>query len=196
MAWLSLTLTGVFALVDGVLPNLAYRRRSGRLLLRHGAGASGWLAMMWVGMVFLAGPIADLSGLPRLAASSVLVAVGIVLATIGIAIVQWAQRSMGDSLRIGVDPDERTGLVTLGIFRWVRNPIYSAMIAYSAGTAALVPNVASLAALGVFVVSMEYQVRMVEEPYLTKVHGAGYLSYATRVGRFVPGIGSAGSLSM
>jgi len=145
--------------------------------------------MLWVAAVFLAGPLADLSGLSRLSASPVLVAVGIGFAIAGFVTVRWAQRSMGDSLRIGVDPNERTGLVTKGIFDLVRNPIYSAMILYAAGTAALVPNAASIAALVAFVISMEYQVRRVEEPHLTNVHGDEYLSYAARVGRFVPGVG-------
>jgi len=39
------------------------------------------------------------------------------------------------------------------------------------------------------VVAVEVQVRLVEEPYLTKTHGERYLRYASRVGRFVPGAG-------
>jgi protein-S-isoprenylcysteine O-methyltransferase Ste14 len=36
--------------------------------------------------------------------------------------------SMGASWRIGVDPSERTDLVTGGAFALVRNPIFSAML--------------------------------------------------------------------
>jgi protein-S-isoprenylcysteine O-methyltransferase Ste14 len=32
-------------------------------------------------------------------------------------------------------------------------------------------------------------VRKVEEPYLATTHGAAYVDYASRVGRFVPGVG-------
>jgi protein-S-isoprenylcysteine O-methyltransferase Ste14 len=41
---------------------------------------------------------------------------------------------MGDSWRIGVDPQETTGLVTSGVFTRVRNPIFTAMITGQAGT--------------------------------------------------------------
>ena len=39
------------------------------------------------------------------------------------------------------------------------------------------------------VVALELQTRLVEEPYLRRVHGAAYEEYARRVGRFVPGVG-------
>ncbi len=147
--------------------------------------------MVWVATVFLAGPLADIAGLPRLASSPVLVAVGLALALAGVGIVFVAQRSMGDSLRIGVDPSERTTLVDRGIFGLVRNPIYTAMIVYAAGTTGLVPNVVSITALAFFVVTMEFQVRRVEEPYLRGVHGEQYAAYLSRVGRFMPGVGRA-----
>jgi protein-S-isoprenylcysteine O-methyltransferase Ste14 len=96
---------------------------------------------------------------------------------------------MGDSLRIGVDPGERTALVTEGPFRWVRNPIYSAMLLYVVGVALMAPNVAGLVALVVLALGLDLHVRRVEEPYLVATHGAAYASYAARVGRFLPGVG-------
>ena len=35
---------------------------------------------------------------------------------------------MGESWRIGVDPSETTTLVRTGVFGWVRNPIFTAML--------------------------------------------------------------------
>lgn len=191
VAWLSLAVTALFAILDGVLPNIAYRRRTGRLLIRHGSGASGWLAMAWVATVFLAGPLADIGGLNRLTSSPALVVAGVALVLAGLTTVFLAQRTMGDSLRIGIDPSEQTALVNRGIFALVRNPIYSAMILYAAGTAALVPNILSFSVLACFVTTMEYQVRLVEEPYLRRTHGDSYAEYLARVGRFVPGVGRA-----
>ncbi|MGY5883100.1 hypothetical protein [Modestobacter lacusdianchii] len=45
------------------------------------------------------------------------------------------------------------------------------------------------AALAALVVAVQLQVRSIEEPYLRAVHGAAYLAFATRAGRFLPGIG-------
>ena len=100
-----------------------------------------------------------------------------------------AQGAMGRSWRVGVDEAERTELVTTGPFAFVRNPIFSAMVAAFAGLALLVPNVAALAGVAALVGAIELQVRFVEEPYLLRAHGKGYAGYASRVGRFVPGVG-------
>lgn len=37
--------------------------------------------------------------------------------------------------------------------------------------------------------ALEVQVRLVEEPYLRRMHGTAHEGYTRRVGRFVPGLG-------
>jgi protein-S-isoprenylcysteine O-methyltransferase Ste14 len=115
--------------------------------------------------------------------------VGLVLAVGGIALTFGAQLAMGDSWRVGVDPEERTELVTDGPFRLVRNPIYSAMLPTVLGLVLMVPSALALAAIVTLFVGLELQVRRVEEPYLREVHGDAYAKYASRVGRFLPGVG-------
>jgi protein-S-isoprenylcysteine O-methyltransferase Ste14 len=53
----------------------------------------------------------------------------------------------------------------------------------------MVPTWLGTAAVVVIVLALELQVRAVEEPYLVRTHGNEYRAYASRVGRFVPGIG-------
>lgn len=114
---------------------------------------------------------------------------GLALTLVGLAGALWSQETMGASWRVGVDPSERTALVTTGAFAVVRNPIFSAMALTQAGIALMTPNAASFAAVVVLIVGMELQVRVVEEPYLRRVHGAEFAAYAARVGRFAPGVG-------
>jgi hypothetical protein len=59
----------------------------------------------------------------------------------------------------------------------------------SVGLALMVPNPIAIAATIVPVLSIQMQVRAVEEPYLVRVHGTAYVAYAARVGRFVPRVG-------
>jgi len=140
----------------------------------------------------LAAPILALSGMvepiPALDATVVNV-VGLLLASVGILLTFGAQLAMGDAWRIGVDPEERTRLVTDGPFALVRNPIYSAMAPTVLGLALMVPSAVAIAALACLVAGLELQVRLVEEPHLLKAHGTAYAEYAARVGRFVPGVG-------
>lgn len=65
----------------------------------------------------------------------------------------------GTSWRIGVDPGERTALVTTGVFALARNPIFTAMTVTSLGITLMTPNLISLAATLMLVVSVQLQVR-------------------------------------
>jgi protein-S-isoprenylcysteine O-methyltransferase Ste14 len=104
-----------------------------------------------------------------------------------------AQIAMGESWRIGVDESERTELVTDGPFALARNPIFAAMLPTSLGLALMVPSWVAFAGLAALFIALELQVRVVEEPYLRRVHGRTYSDYASRVGRFFPGVGRLGS---
>jgi protein-S-isoprenylcysteine O-methyltransferase Ste14 len=98
-------------------------------------------------------------------------ALGLVLGVGGVVLTFGAQLAMGDAWRIGVNPEERTELVTDGPFGLVRNPIYSAMIPTVFGLVLMVPNVLAIAAIACLVIALELQVRLVEEPYLLPMGG-------------------------
>lgn len=169
------------------------RRRTGDSGLRLGAepNTAQWWAKIGFGVAIVVGvaaPVGALAGLDDVGVLDVvwLHIVGIAIAVAGIALTVAAQSSMGDSWRIGVDPNERTGLVTGGAFRLVRNPIFSAMVITASGLSMIIPNVISLAGLAGLIAALEIQVRLVEEPYLYSLHGDAYTAYAAEVGRFVP----------
>lgn len=127
--------------------------------------------------------------LPVAARPKALAWAGGVVAAGGVALASLAQQTMGESWRIGVDPTERTDLVTDGVFTVVRNPIFTAMIAVQAGTAAMAPTWLSVTGTAVLVLACQVQTRLVEEPYLLRTHGDAYPAYAGRTGRFLPGFG-------
>jgi protein-S-isoprenylcysteine O-methyltransferase Ste14 len=162
----------------------------------HGISGTPADAGWWGGVLFVAAMVAGLAG-PLLAVtgtvptdpSPALQVVGLAVALAGFAATLAAQTGMGASWRIGVDPAERTELVTTGVFAHVRNPIFTAMAAAQVGVVLMVPTWVSVAALVALVAAVQLQVRSVEEPYLLAVHGAEYADYAARTGRFLPGIG-------
>lgn len=106
----------------------------------------------------------------------------------GIAFVVLAQLQMGASWRIGIDDKQAPGLVTSGVFRFCRNPIYFAMITVVAGYALLLPTTLSFVLLAGTLIGMSTQART-EEAWLIKTYGDGFLEYARKVGRFFPGLG-------
>lgn len=156
----------------------------------HPLGRAGAVLFLVSLMLTGAGLVAPLlvPGL-RLDAPALVVWCGLALALLGLLAVLVSQAAMGASWRVGVDPDERTALVTDGPFAVVRNPIFSAMGVTLAGVGLMVPGVVVLVAVVTFAVGVQLQVRLVEEPYLRRVHGDDYDRYAARVGRFVPGVG-------
>lgn len=172
-------------------------RRTGDTGLRLDAGPVGtlrwWAKLLFVAALLLgaAGPIAAIADLPALDVLDhpATRSAGLILAVVGVLVTLVSQLHMGTSWRIGVDPGERTDLVTTGVFSLARNPIFTAMTATSLGITLMAPNMVSLAAAIVLVASIQLQVRAVEEPYLARVHGPASANYAARAGRFLPGIG-------
>ena len=157
-------------------------------------GSPGW----WGGVLFAVALLAAAGGLVAAVAGvqsldllerQVIQWIGLVLATAGALATFLSQTAMGRSWRIGVDPSERTELVTGGMFAVVRNPIFTACILTAGGLALMVPNPITVLSVVALVGAIELQVRAVEEPYLLRTHGDAYRSYASKVGRLVPGLG-------
>jgi protein-S-isoprenylcysteine O-methyltransferase Ste14 len=198
MPAIALTLFAVFTALGFGWRSWEQHRRTGSTGFRGISGHLGsveWLA--GVGFVValigaLAAPLLQLTGvvapLPVLVAPWIQLT-GIVIAVSGIAAMVWAQLDMGDSWRIGVDDGETTTLVRTGLFGRVRNPIFTAMLLFGFGFALVTPNIVAVIAFALLVGSIEVQVRLVEEPYLLRVHGQAYRDYVATVGRFVPGVG-------
>ncbi|SDD79944.1 methyltransferase family protein [Actinokineospora iranica] len=196
---MTLVALGIFllwlVLAFGVPMSRMRRRTGGRDAGLRISGPLQWCgeaAFGVIGLTGLANPVLDLLGaLPRIDPLDhvPLRVLGLVVAVAGVAATVFAQLSMGASWRIGVDRAERTDLVTTGPFAVVRNPIFAAMLLTGLGLSLALPNFLSFTGLLLLYATVSTLVRRVEEPYLTETHGADYLGYARRVGRFFPGVG-------
>lgn len=164
---------------------------------RRNTGSTGFVALKERGPRARVAALAMVAGVVGLAAGpvaaygqvhgwDVVSLVAVVLMVGGLVLTLVAQQQMGGSWRIGVDPDEQTELVTAGVFGRIRNPIFTAMIAFGVGVALGVPNVWALAGATLLAFGIVAQVLVVEEPYLRRVHGAAYAAYVSSTGRFLP----------
>lgn len=95
-----------------------------------------------------------------------------------------AQVQMKDSWRIGIDDQMKTGLVTHGLFRFSRNPVFLGMMVSLMGFFLVFPTAITFffAVIGSFL--MQIQIRL-EEEHLLKEHGQIYLAYKKKVGRIL-----------
>ena len=95
-----------------------------------------------------------------------------------------SQNNMRQSWRIGVDLQNRTELITDGVYKISRNPIYVGMIISTAMLFFITPNMLTLLISILSFILIQIQVRL-EEEYLTKMHGQEYLNYKQKVRRFM-----------
>lgn len=192
LASVALGALGLYGLVAIVGRSLLQWRRTGSTGWRgvHGHfGSAPWWAgvLMAVACVgLLAAPVIAMLQTPGVA-SGLRIGLGAALLVLGFAVTVIAQLAMGDAWRIGVQDGERTDLRTHGPFSWCRNPIFTGMLLAGLGMVAWVP-LAAPAWLALWL-GLELQVRVVEEPHLSRVHGPRYQAYAERTGRFLPGLG-------
>ena len=114
--------------------------------------------------------------------------IGSLFCLIGTAVTAISQYQMGKAWRIGVNESERTELITHGWYAYVRNPIYSGLIIFALGLLAFIPHPYMLIGLIIGYLSIELQVRYVEEPYLIRLHGAAYEAYCRETNRYFPSV--------
>ncbi len=99
-----------------------------------------------------------------------------------------AQLNLGASWRIGIEESTSPGLVTSGLYRFCRNPIFLAILTILTGYTLLLPTRLSLILLLGAFIGIRQQV-LAEEAYLLRAYGDAYREYARNVGRFLPGVG-------
>jgi protein-S-isoprenylcysteine O-methyltransferase Ste14 len=97
-------------------------------------------------------------------------------------------RDLGRSWSVTLEIRETHQLITAGVYRHVRHPMYSAFLLWAVAQALLLPNfVAGLAGLmgfgTLFAFRLPREERMMEESF-----GEAYRAYAARTKRIIPGI--------
>lgn len=109
---------------------------------------------------------------------------GFTLMILALIWVITAQFQMKNSWRIGIDNTTKTELITHGLFRFSRNPIFLGMTMSLFGFFLVIPTVTVFVFLLVGNILMQIQIRL-EEEYLVKAHEQIYLTYKKRVNRML-----------
>lgn len=95
-----------------------------------------------------------------------------------------AQLQMANSWRIGIDHKNKTKLITTGLFRYSRNPIFLGIIITDFGILFVMPNAFTLLIAGLSIYAVQVQVRL-EETFLKENHGQSYEKYYKKVSRWI-----------
>jgi len=110
---------------------------------------------------------------------------GALLIGVGIFLALWAERTMHNA-GTNVNPYKpTTAIVTVGPYRFTRNPMYLSMALCYLGVASLMNALWPLLLLLVSLSLINYGVIAREERYLEKKFGDEYVRYKSRVRRWV-----------
>ena len=110
--------------------------------------------------------------------------VGFGLVSLGFVLGVLALIAMRNSWRVGIKYDQKTELVSSGIYRLSRNPYFLSYSVLICGYLLIFP---SLILLGLWISLALIFHRMIleEEEYLESVHGVDYLDYKKKVNRYL-----------
>ncbi len=127
-----------------------------------------------------------------LAASIVMVTipfvVGVSLIALGLWLFHRSHADLGANWSITLEVRDKHQLVTRGVYRHLRHPMYLALILYSSGQALVLPNwVAGPSYLVVFVLLVALRLGP-EERMMRDKFGQEYDAYVAGTKRLVPGV--------
>lgn len=110
-------------------------------------------------------------------------ALGALIVTGAVILYVIALRDLGVSWRLGLDRSAPGPLVTGGVYRWTRHPIYVALDLWFMGTFLLIGRLSFLV-LALVWVPLLHAIMDREERFLTGLYGDAYRDYSRRVGRY------------
>jgi protein-S-isoprenylcysteine O-methyltransferase Ste14 len=134
-----------------------------------------WIATPW------------LDGFARAAPPSTLV-LGTLTALAGLWLLHRSHVDLGVNWSTTLEIRDRHALVTDGVYRRIRHPMYAAFLVHALGQALIVPNwIAGPSYLLSFALLVAFRLGP-EERMLREVFGPSFDSYRTRTSRLVPGV--------
>jgi len=134
--------------------------------------------LMW--LVSTLGGAVDVSSGIRIGSVIVVASIGVVLGVTAMASFLRAKTTMNPTR-----PGATSSLVTHGVFRVTRNPMYLSLVLYLVAWAVYLSNWVSLLLVPVFVLYIDqFQIKP-EERALSALYGAEYASYKARVRRWL-----------
>jgi protein-S-isoprenylcysteine O-methyltransferase Ste14 len=102
--------------------------------------------------------------------------IALILIHLSLLWISVAQYQMSNSWRVGIDENNKTELITKGLFSYSWNPIFLGMIISVAGIFFILPNTLTFFLMLTTYIVIQIQIRL-EEEFLEKQHGEQYLIY-------------------
>lgn len=111
--------------------------------------------------------------------------IGLLISVIGLVFFILSITTMKDSWRAGVSTDEKTDLVTSGIYQISRNPAFVGFDLVYIGMVMMFTNLWLYIVSMISIIMFHLQIVNVEEPFLMEVFGNDYINYCKKVNRYL-----------
>ena len=113
---------------------------------------------------------------------------GVMCLAIGLWLFYQSHADLGTNWSITLEVREQHRLITQGVYRRIRHPMYLALALYSIGQALVIPNwVAGPSNLIAFVILLALRLRA-EERMMVEEFGDEYAAYSAQTKRLIPGV--------
>ncbi|HEX5242216.1 MAG TPA: isoprenylcysteine carboxylmethyltransferase family protein [Tepidisphaeraceae bacterium] len=167
---------------SGRSANLIPRETLGRVLRLFWAPAIIiWVGQPWVTALSQKAP----AFLVPFYSNSCIAWAAVAVCTAGLATTWICWKKMGRQWRMGIDPTDKSQLISTGPYAYVRHPIYAISQAMMVVAVCALPSPLMIVAGAVHLILIQWEARR-EENYLLNVNRAAYEAYCLRVGRFIP----------
>lgn len=188
--WLAKSVVIVSPVLLIVLPALIHRQTSSKVLesrkgLRERVlltfASVGFLAaVLWIATPLLAFADYPLRSVPFMA--------GVACLTLGLVLLYRSHADLGANWSVTLEIHETHRLVTTGVYRHVRHPLYSALLLYATGQALVLPNwIAGPSYLVALILLFALRIQP-EEQMMREQFGKEYETYMSMTKRLMPGV--------
>lgn len=168
------------------MKNIILHRRTGRQIRGKNREATNSIVffVLFIGVAVGISILKQSFGEVQLLNGFLAMALGLVLLFLNLIVSGASLVNLKDSWRVGVLEDQKTELITTGIYRFTRNPYFVSYLLMFAAYAVLLQN---LILFGLSIVGFLFVHRMImkEEEYLYSVHGDAYVQYKMKVPRYI-----------
>jgi protein-S-isoprenylcysteine O-methyltransferase Ste14 len=158
--------------------------RSKRGTLEIALLSLAWLSF-FIPLIWVVAPILAFADYPLRPAP---LFVGVVSLTVGLWLFARSHADLGTNWSITLEVREKHQLITQGVYRHIRHPMYSALLIYSIGQALVLPNWIAGPSYGVAMVLLVALRLAREERMMLDEFGSDYDAYMRRTKRLVPGV--------
>jgi len=108
---------------------------------------------------------------------------GILISIVGVAVLITAMATLHDSWRGGIDYDQKTNLVTHGIYKYSRNPGFVGFELFYIGMSLMFSNLFNIVLSCAVIFILHLQI-LEEEKFLSYAFGKEYLDYQSKTSRY------------